>query len=221
LPAARRDDRVGMPRRDQVRHPRSPAARWARRVLGIAGTAVVLSIGAVSASMVLSAGEDEVVARAPAVTPETDERAAKTKKPDKPRLTARQRALQRRAVDEVRRAGYRPVDLDDLRIHHDQVLRVLIGKPVGTTPKGRRAFFFVRGDYIGQDAISPTLKLRPGRQLKREITLVYTLYEEGDRECCPSGGDTRVHFRWTGEALEPQEEIPPDYQRLPPAYADF
>jgi hypothetical protein len=30
-----------------------------------------------------------------------------------------------------------------------------------------------------------------------------------------------VHFRWTGEALEPQEVIPPDYQRLPPAYAEY
>ena len=208
-----------MPRRDQVRHPRSPTARWARRVLGIAGTAAVLTIGVVSASMVLSAGEDEVVASAPAATPETGQRAAKAK-PRKPRLTARQREERSSAVDQVRREGYRPVDLDHFRIHHDQVLRVLIGEPVGTTPKGLRAFFFVRGEYIAQDALSASLKLRPGRQLEREITLVYTLYEEGDRECCPQGGDTRVHFRWTGEALEPQEEIPADFQRLPPQYAE-
>jgi hypothetical protein len=210
-----------MPRRDQVRHPRSPAARWARRVLGIAGTAAVLAIGAVSASMVLSAGDDEVVAPAPAATPEAAQRAAKATKPRKPRLTARQREERNAAVDQVRREGYRPVDLEHFRIHHDQVLRVLIGEPVGTTPKGLRAFFFVRGEYIGQDALSASLKLRPGRQLEREITLVYTLYEEGDRECCPQGGDTRVHFRWTGEALEPQEVIPPDYQRLPAAYAEY
>jgi hypothetical protein len=215
LPAAPRDHRAEMPRRYEVRHPRSAAARWARRVLGIAGTAVVLAIGAVSASMVLSGDEDEVVAPAPASTPKPERAAEKPKA----RLTARQRELRRRAVDQVRRAGYRPVDLDDLRIHHDQVLRVLIGEPVGTMPPGLRAFFFVRGDYIGQDSTSASLKLRPGRQLAREITLVYTLYEEGDRECCPQGGDTRVHFRWTGEALEPQEEIPPDYQRLPAAFA--
>ena len=134
-----------MPRRDQDRHPRSPAARWARRVLGIAGTAVVLAIGVVSASMVLSAGEDEVVAPAPAATPETAQRAAKAK-PRKPRATARQREERSSAVDQVRREGYRPVDLDHFRIQHDQVLRVLIGEPVGTTPKGLRAFFFVRGD---------------------------------------------------------------------------
>jgi hypothetical protein len=202
-----------MPRRDQVRHPSSPGARWVRRVLGIAGTAVVLAIGAASASMVLSSGEDEVVARAPAATPERE--------PAKPRLTARRREERRRAVDQVRREGYRPVDLDDFRIHHDQVLRVLIGEPVGTTPKGLRAFFFADGEYIGQDALSASLALRPGRQLKREITLVYTLYEDGDEECCPQGGDTRVHFRWTGETLEPQEPIPPDYQRFPPQFAEL
>jgi hypothetical protein len=206
-----------MPRRDEIRHPSSPAARWARRLLGIAGTATVLAVGAASASMVLSSDDDDVVAApAPAATP-APERTAE--KPRKPRLSARQRELRRRAVDQVRRQGYAPVDLDDFRSHHDQVLRVLIGKPVGTTPPGLRAFFFVRGEYIGQDATSASLELRPGRQLAREITLVYTLYEEGDRECCPSGGDTRVHFRWTGDALEPREEIPPDYQRMPYAFA--
>ena len=201
-----------MPRRDQVRHPRSPVARWSRRLLGIAGTAVVLAIGAVSASMVLSTGDDEVVAPAPASTPEPRS-GEEREKPRKPRLTARQREDRRRAIDQVRREGYRPAELDDYKPQN--TLRVLIGDPVGTTPKGSRAFFFVRGEYIGKDAISPTLKLRPGRQLEREITIVYTLYEAGDRECCPQGGDTRVHFRWTGEALEPQEEIPPDYQRMP------
>ena len=128
-----------------------------------------------------------------------------------------QRDERRRAVDEVRRAGYTPVKLADYRADH--VLRVLIGRPVGTTPSGLRAFFFVRDEYIGQDATSASLKLRPGRQLEREITLVYTLYEEGDRECCPNGGDTRVHFRWTGEALEPREPIPPDFERMPAAFA--
>jgi hypothetical protein len=205
-----------MPRRDLVRHPSSPAARWVRRVLGVAGTAVVLAIGAVSASLVMSSGDEEVAARpAPASTPEPERTA---QQPRKPRLTARQREERRRAIDQVRREGYRPAALDDYK--PDNVLRVLIGEPVGTTPSGLRAFFFVRGEYIGQDTISPTLKLRPGRQLKREITLVYTLYEEGDRECCPQGGDTRVHFRWTGETLEPQEEIPPDYQRMPAAFAE-
>jgi len=202
-----------MPRRDQVRHPRSPVARWARRLFGLGGTIAVLAVGVVSATMVLPDGGDEVVTPAPASTPKPSKRESKKARPVKRRLTARRRAELRRAADRVRREGYRPVKLADYRTDH--VLRVLIGKPVGTTPKGLRAFFFVRGEYIGRDAASASLELRPGRQLEREITLVYTLYEPGDRECCPRGGDTRVHFRWTGEALEPREPIPPDFQRLP------
>jgi hypothetical protein len=208
-----------MPRRDQLRHPRSPVARWARRILGVAGTAVVLAVGVAVATMVLPGGDDEVVTPAPAATPVLKAKAKAKAKPAKhgPRLTARQRNERSGAVDRVRREGYTPVKLADYRADH--VLRVLIGKPVGTTPAGLRAFFFVRGEYIGRDAISPSHELRPGRQLEREISLVYTLYEEGDRECCPQGGETRVHFRWTGDALEPREPIPPDYQRMPPAFA--
>jgi hypothetical protein len=204
-----------MPRRDRVRHPRSPAARWARRVLGILGTATVLAVGAVIASMVLSGDDDQVVTPAPAATGKPKQNADKAEK-SKPRLTQRQRNERRRAVDQVRRAGYKPVKLADYRPR--QVLRVLIGEPVGTTPPGLQAFFFVRDEYIGQDATSPSLKLRVGRQLKREITLVYTLYEDGDRECCPQGGDTRVHFLWTGDVLDPREEIPPDFERMPAAF---
>ena len=187
----------------------------------MAGTAVVLGVGVVSASMVLPGDEKEIVAEAPAAdaTAGTKSAERRKKRPREPRLAARLREERRRAVDRVRHEGYAPVSLDDYRTDH--VLRVMIGRPVGTTPKGLRAFFFVRGDYIGRDSTTPSLELRPGRQLDREISLVYTLYEPGDRECCPRGGETRVHFRWTGEALEPQEPIPPDYQRFPPQYAEF
>ena len=205
-----------MPRRDQVRHPRSPVARWTRRIFGLLGTAAVLAVGVVIATMVVSDGESEVVTQAPAATPTPVPRAEKAG-PRKPRLTRRQRTERRHALDQVRRQGYTPVKLADYRADH--VLRVLIGRPVGTTPAGHRAFFFVRDEYIGQDAISASLQLRPGRQREREITLVYTLYEAGDRECCPKGGDTRVHFRWTGEALEPREEIPASFERMPPEFA--
>jgi hypothetical protein len=202
-----------MARRYQLKHPRSPAARWARRVLGLAGTAVVLAVGVVTATMVMASDDATPVGKAKAAKAKAKAKRAKRG----PGLTARQRNERRRAVDQVRREGYTPVKLADYRVDH--VLRVLIGKPVGTTPEGLRAFFFVRGEYIGRDATTATLNLRPGRQLEREISLVYTLYEEGDRECCPKGGDYRVHFRWTGEALKPREELAPDFQRLPAAFA--
>jgi hypothetical protein len=204
-----RDDRA-VPRRDRVRR-RSPVAKWTGRVLGVLGTGVVLAVGVVAATMVISGDDDDVVTAAPAATPTPQPKQAAKKKS---RLTQRQREERRRAIDEVRRQGYTPVNLADYRIDH--LLRVLIGKPAGTTPPGLRAFFFVDDAYIGQDATTPSGKLRPGRQLEREITLVYTLYEDGNRACCPQGGDTRVHFRWTGDALEPREEIPPAAERLPP-----
>jgi LppP/LprE lipoprotein len=206
-----RDDRR-VPRRDRV-HRHSPVAMWTGRVLGVLGTAVVLAVGVVAATMVLSTDDDEVSA-APAATPTPTPRAKKEAKRRAPQITPRQRQERVQAVDEVRSQGYTPVSLDDYKVDH--LLRVLIGKPVGTTPPGLRAFFFVDGEYIGLDATSPSGKLRPGRQLEREITLVYTLYEEGDRTCCPTGDDVRVHFRWTGEALEPREAIPLDSERLPP-----
>jgi hypothetical protein len=204
-----RDDR-GVSRRDRVLR-RSPVAKWTGRVLGMLGTAAVLAVGVVVATMVLSTDDDEVVTAAPAATPTPEPTAAKRRAPE---LTPRQRQERRRAVDQVRRQGYAPVSLDDYKVNH--LLRVLIGKPVGSTPPGMRAFFFVDDEYVGLDATSASGKLRAGRQLEREITLVYTLYEEGDRACCPKGGDTRVHFRWNGEALEPREDIPPASERLPP-----
>ena len=203
-----------MPRRDQVRHPRSPAARWVRRVLGLAGTAVVLGLGVVIATMVLPGDDGEAVAPGPVATATAQPEQAVRRKP---RLTARQREQRRRAIDQVRRQGYTPRTLADYRVDH--TLRVLIGKPVGTTPVGLRAFFFARDEYIGQDALSLSLQLRVGRRREREVTLVYTLYEDGDRECCPRGGDARVRFRWTGDALEPRDEIPPDLARAPAAFA--
>jgi LppP/LprE lipoprotein len=182
-------------------------------VLALLGTAALLAVGVVAATMILSSDDSEVSA-APAATPTpTPGPAGKKEKRRAPQLTSRQRQERVQAVDEVRRQGYTPVSLDDYKVDH--LLRVLIGKPVGTTPPGMRAFFFVDGRYIGLDATSPSGKLRAGRQLEREITIVYTLYEEGDRACCPKGGDTRVHFVWTGEALEPRETIPPDSERLP------
>jgi hypothetical protein len=202
-----------MARRDRIRR-RSPVARWTARVLGLVGTAAVLTAGVVAVSMIAAAVEDEAVSPAPAATP-TPTPAPEKQQAAKPKLTAAQREERRRAIDEVRRQGYSPVNLADYKVDH--LLRVLIGAPVGSTPPGLRAFFFADDEYLGQDATAPSGKLRPGRQLEREITLVYTLYEPGDEACCPKGKEARVHFRWNGETLEPREPIPPDAERLPPS----
>jgi hypothetical protein len=204
-----------VPRRDRIRR-RSPVARWTGRILGLIGTAAVLAVGVVVATMVVSSGDEEVVSTAPAATPSpTPENAEADKRDAKPKLTRAQREQRRRAVDEVRRQGYTPVSLSDYKTDH--LLRVLIGKPVGSTPAGMRAFFFVDDAYIGQDATTASGKIRAGRQLEREITVVYTLYEPGDDACCPKGRETRVHYRWNGETLEPREPIPAAAERLPPS----
>jgi hypothetical protein len=203
-----------MPRRDRIRR-RSPVSRWTGRILGLIGTAAVLAVGVVIATMVLSAGDEEAVSQAPAATPTATPAAGRAgDKPRKPKLTRAQREERRRALDEVRRQGYAAASVADYKTDH--LLRVLIGKPVGTTPPGMRAFFFVDGEYIGQDATTASGRIRAGRQLEREITIVYRLYEPGDELCCPKGKETRVHYRWNGEALTPREPIPPAAERLPP-----
>jgi hypothetical protein len=202
-----------MPRRDHVRPPRSRVAVWATRVFVLVGTAAVLAVGVVVLTMVVPGDDDQLTAAAtPTPTPAPAKPAGRKQTAAK-RLTARQRTERRRAADEVRRQGYSPDSLADYRADH--VLRVLLGDPAGSTEPGRRAFFFVGKRYIGQDATSGSGHMRVGRQLEREITLVYTLYEPGDRICCPKGNVTRVHFRWTGVALAPRETIPPAFQRLP------
>jgi hypothetical protein len=212
-----------MPRRDLVAR-RSPTRRWTRRIVGLLATAAMFAVGAVAASMILSSPDDEVAANA---APEETAGKAREAEPDVRREdvkaeakgerrsgpSRKQRRQERAAVEEVRAAGYEPVELAAYR--PAQTLRVLVGRPrEGTTP-GLKAFFFVRGRYIGNDAISSSMKLDIGEQRDREITLVYGLFVAGDRPCCPSGGEAEVRFRWTGDELRPRDEIPADLARKP------
>jgi len=161
----------------------------------VLATGAVLAAGVVAATMVLALDDDDSVAAAPAAA-EDGAGAGK--------LTRQQREERRAAVVEVRKRGYAPQDMGDYKIDH--LLRVIVGEPVGDTPPGMRAFFFVDGAFIGNDATAPSRELRPGRQLERNITLVYTV---------ASGDEERVHFVWDGKKLEPQEKIPPADERAP------
>ena len=97
--------------------------------------------------------------------------------------------------------------------HARQTLRVLMGTQGGQ----RRAFFFVGPRYIGNDATTPSAKLRVGKQDKRAVTLVYSVWRRGDRACCPHGGTARVRFRWEDGRLLPQSAIPEAAARRPAA----
>ena len=218
-----------MPRRDLVAR-RSPLRRWTRRIFGVLATAGMLAVGAVAASMILSPRDGEVAAN-PAGR-EDQARAGKRAQRRRDAALARedaavevtgrrrsgaskrQRAQRRAAVDEVRGQGYEPLEMAAYR--PAQTLRVLVGRPRQGMRPGLRAFFFVRGRFIGHDALAPSMKLEVRRQRDREIALRYTRFLPGDRPCCPSGGDVAVRFRWTGERLEPRGTIPPEWERVPP-----
>jgi hypothetical protein len=212
-----------MPRRDLVAR-RSPTRRWTRRIVGLLATAAMFAVGAVAASMILTPSGDEVAAspapekkagKARGAEPDVRRKDAKAEAREERRSgpSRKQRRQVREAVAEVRAAGYEPVELAAYR--PAQTLRVLVGRPrEGTTP-GLRAFFFVRGRFIGNDAISSSMKLDVAKQRDREITLVYGLFVAGDRPCCPSGGEAEVRFRWTGDELRPRDEIPADVARKP------
>ena len=215
-----------MPRRDLVAR-RSPFQRWMRRLSGIVATLAVLAVGYVAIAMIVSPSDDEVAA-SPAQRkadkqdrPEEDavervERedvAAEVKGERRSGPSRKQRAQRRAAVAEVRAAGYEPVELAAYKPGH--TLRVLVGRPrQGTTP-GLRAFFFVRGRFIGNDALAGSMKLDVGEQRDREVTLTYGLFVVGDKPCCPSGGDADVRFRWDGDELTPREAIPAESRRIP------
>ena len=93
---------------------------------------------------------------------------------------------------------------------------MLIGRPKASTGiRGRRAFFFVRGDYLGTDAASPSLRVRVARQRGSVITLAYTLFSPGDKESKPTGGAAKVRFTMADGRLVPEDAIPPVASRLP------
>src|SRR5215211_1525025 len=83
--------------------------------------------------------------------------------PPGPRLTNAQRASRDAAVAQLRRQGFEPVAIETYKPR--QALRVLIGRPKASTGvRGRRAFFFLREQYIGTDAVTPSARLAVAHQ---------------------------------------------------------
>jgi hypothetical protein len=187
--------------------------RWIARVLAILATGALLGIGVAVVTMIRaeadSSADDQALIAEPTPTPTPT--AKPKKKAKRATLTKAQRAARTAAVAELRRQGYKPMRLADW--HARQSLRVLIGSQGGQ----RRAFFFVGRRYIGNDATTPSAKLRVGTQDTRSVTLVYSIWRRGDRACCPHGGTARVRFRWEGGQLRPQSAIPDAAARRPAA----
>jgi hypothetical protein len=220
---ARRNDAHGPPRRpsNYVSHrpPKRPRGRIAKsfmRLLGLLATAVLLAVGVTVVLMVTrdNGTDPPETFAAPNPTPAPAKKAKTPARPEGPKLTPAQRASRDAAVKQLRTQGFEPVSLAVYKPRES--LRVLIGRPKASSGiRGRRAFFFVRGDYLGTDAASPSLRVRVARQRGSVITLVYTLFSPGDKESKPTGGATKVRFTMADGRLVSQDGIPPVASRLP------
>ncbi len=57
---------------------------------------------------------------------------------------------------------------------------MLIGRPVGDSAGGNRAFFFMKDAFLGNDATNPSTKLTVAKAGKLTVTLSYGVYASGD-----------------------------------------
>jgi len=219
----RRLDEQGPPRRPAhyvaARPPKRPRGRVAKgfaRLVGLLATAVLLAVGVTVVLMVTrdSGTEPPETFAAPNPTPAPAKKTKTSARPAGRKLTPAQKASRTAAVKQLRGQGYEPVSLAVYK--QGQSLRVLIGRPKGASGiRGRRAFFFVRGDYLGTDTASPSLRVRVVRQRGSVITLGYTLFSPGDKESKPTGGIAKVRFTMADGRLVPEDPIPPAASRLP------
>jgi len=187
------------------------------RALALAGLAGLLLVAV--ACLALLAGDDGDGARTaaegqvagaiatPTATPTRTPTPTPTPAPTPEPLTPAERAQRSAAVEQVRAQGFEPVSRR--AYHPDQDLRVMLGEPTVQTraagvPEGRRAFFFVGGEYIGTDTSDVSSDLRIARQTKSTVTLAYGLGTEEEET---------VRFKWDGSSLTPQSPIPPAEQR--------
>ena len=213
-----RADLHGPPRRPLHRPPKRPRGRVATgfaRALGLLATAVLLAVGVSVVLMVTRDNGTDPPETFAAPNPTPAPKKAKTPaRPAGRKLTPAQKESRDAAVKQLRSQGYEPVALAAYKPR--QSLRVLIGRPKESTGiRGRRAFFFVRGDYLGTDAAEPSLRVRVVRQRGSVITLAYTLFSPGDREEKPTGGISKVRFTVADGRLVPEDAIPPVASRLP------
>jgi hypothetical protein len=198
--------------------PRGRVRGAIARAVGLVATLALLGVGvAVVLTLTRDTGgkaEKETFAPTPKATSTPAGR--RGSRPRRPRLTAVQRASRDAAVAQMRTQGFEPVAISTYKPR--QSLRVLIGRPKATIGvRGRRAFFFVREQYIGTDAASPSARLRVASQDQSKITLAYARFAPGDKACCPSDGTVKVRFSMSDGRLQPLDPIPPPASRLPPS----
>lgn len=199
--------------RRRPRAPRGRARTAVERILGVLGTAALLGVGLAVALIVTEDREDAVdnLGAAPAAAAKPTATPAPAK--PRPQLSQAQRASRRAAVAQLREQGFVPVSVTAYKPR--QALRVLIGRPTKASgASGRRAFFFLRENYLGTDAQTASARVRIASQNRSGITLAYTLFGPTDRACCPKGGTALVRFTMEDGQLKPSSPIPPAAGRL-------
>lgn len=113
------------------------------------------------------------------------------------------------AVATVEGEGYDVSNTDTYDPSYD--LRVLIGiSQDSATAYAQRAFFFLGGEYLGNDTSADSAGIEYAGQDSNTVSLDYVLYRRNDANCCPSGGKATVRYDWNGSELVPLDEIPPD-----------
>jgi hypothetical protein len=201
------------PRRRPGNRPDAPQNLTPERILALAGVGALLLVGLISLILVVGAAggdeEPEVAARpTPTATPKPTPTPSPTPTPVP--LTPEEKEQRQAAADVVASRGFEVVRLKDYDPR--KTLRVLVGR---TTSGSHLAFFFVNGDYIGNDATDPSARLRVAKRGDLQVTLAYGIYAPGDEPDKPTGGPVRVRFTWDGTRLAPQDPLPPPEQRTP------
>src|SRR3954453_6002037 len=197
--------------------PRRKTSRWARRIVGLLATAALIGVGVAIALMVMPErdGTQASAATAPTATataiPSKKHKSAKKKKAKPRGPTKAQREALKAAVAVVRSKGYTTLKQSDY--DPTATLRVLIGRPVGDSAGGHRAFFFMKGTFLGNDALSPSTKLTVAKTGKLTVTLSYGVYESGDAAGAPSSRK-KVRFRLEGTRIHALDPVPLDSTRF-------
>ena len=191
---------------------RPPADRTLSRVLGVAGVVGLFVVLIVMVALIGGGGDDdgEEAVATPAVTlTPTPTATPKPKKTPVP-LTPEEKLARQDDIDVVRSRGFAIVDKHDW--NPEDTLQVLIGE---ASSGGYLAFFFVDGQYLGNDSTELSAKLKIKRTNDLDVTLAYGIYQPGDEPLKPTGDPVLVHFRYEGGQVTPVEAIPAPEQRTP------
>ena len=185
------------------------------RVLAVAGllgmfVVFLIIIGLLSGGDGGSDEQEAAVTATATATPEPTETPEPT--PTSFPLSPEQELERQEAIDLVASRGFEVVRKRDW--NPTDTLKVLIGR---TPTGGKMAFFFVNGEYLGNDSTEPSTELRVQETNDLEVALSYGIFDPGDDPEEPTGQPLTVHFRYDGVQGEPVEAVPAPEQRS----ADF